>query len=177
MYDRAFLEKYFSEVWTQIDRSSRTGKTEQYINEIADGESVLDAGCGTNPFKSVLSNVYGIDITDVGSDEVVAIEDFKSVDKFDVALCLGSINFGDEDLIRRQISSVVGALKPDGRIYWRMNPGLRDHGFEGTDQIDFFPWDEFYIREFASEFGFDVVDIEYETNSRGERRIYSKWTR
>ena len=41
------------------------------------------------PMKQYLNNVYGIDITDIGADEVVAIEDFKSDERFDVALCLG----------------------------------------------------------------------------------------
>ena len=79
--------------------------------------------------KQYLNNVYGIDITDIGADEVVAIEDFKSDERFDVALCLGSINFGSEDLISKQVENLVLHMKEKSSIFWRLSEkGNTDFG-------------------------------------------------
>ena len=59
--------------------------------------------------------------------------------KFDVAFCLGSINFGNESNILNQIECVINCLNPQARIYWRCNPGLHDHGNEECETIEFFP--------------------------------------
>ena len=73
------------------------------LEQLEEDQWVLDVGCGINPLKYFHKKTYGIDITDVGSDEQVAIEDFESPKKFDVAVCWGSINFGHYQLIEKQI--------------------------------------------------------------------------
>ena len=47
------------------------------------------------------------------------------------------MNFGNEDVILQQIEKVSSLLKPNGRIYWRQNPGQKDHGNEECKSIDF----------------------------------------
>ena len=59
---------------------------------------------------------------------------------FDVATCLGSINFGSIDVISKQIAKVVSCLKPKSRVYWRLNPGRQDHPNRFCENIDYFPW-------------------------------------
>lgn len=146
------------------------------IDEIKDGERVLDVGCGVNPFKCHIRHLHGIDITDIGADEVVAIEDYELVhmyeDKFDVAFCLGSINFGDMDLIRTQVYRVSDALHDKARIYWRCNPGHRDHGNDRVGEVPFFNWTIQDHMMLAEETGFEVTEFMPDRN-----RMYVKWER
>ncbi len=141
--EREQLTQYFTHVWPKtqkmLDIARQQQPKEDYewrINwtrperlatQIDKDARVLDVGCGEQPMKQYLNNVYGIDITDIGADEVVAIEDFKSDERFDVALCLGSINFGSEDLISKQVENLVLHMKEKSSIFWRLNPGNADH--------------------------------------------------
>ena len=166
------LTEYFSGPWLACDRS-----LDQYeltgwalVDKIKPHERVLDVGCGENLFKPKIKNLHGIDITDVGADEVVSIEDFQADEKFDVAFCLGSINFGDINVIRIQIEKVVAALKPSNRIYWRCNPGKKDHGNEECKDIDFFPWSYGHQRYFADCHGYSIRDMRMDG-----KRIYAEW--
>ena len=88
------------------------------IDQVFDEEFVIDVGCGPNPFKGKIKNLVGIDPAYDEADYNVTIEEFTTDDKFDVAFCLGSINFGSFDTIIAQIDRVVNLLKPNARIYW-----------------------------------------------------------
>lgn len=170
---RTLLKEYFSTTWLERDRS-----LDQYeytgwalLDKVKPHETVLDVGCGVNPFKPFLGDrVYGIDITDVGADEVVAIEDFTTKFPFDVAFCLGSINFGTDDDINRQIECVDNALTSSGRIYWRCNPGQHDHGNDQFKGITVYPWNEEKLRMYASMFGYKVNDMQVDG-----KRLYCEW--
>jgi hypothetical protein len=107
------------------------------------------------------------------ADYRLSIEGFQSNEQFDVAFCLGSINFGDEDTILNQISHVVRLLKPKARIYWRCNPGIADHNNEECKYINFYPWSFAKHVEFAERFGFKLNMVCYDTGGR----IYSEWFR
>ena len=115
----------------------------------------------------------GIDPAFDQADYKTTIEDFKTELKFDVAFCLGSINFGAEETIKKQIGCVVNLLKPNARIYWRCNPGLQDHGNIQCHDIEFFAWTPQLLINFAQEFGFSVTDIKQDFNNR----IYCEWAR
>ena len=66
---------------------------------------VLDVGCGFNEFKSRILNLTGLDPAYDRADIKSSIEEYSPPHKFDVALCLGSINFGDKLTIMNQIHS------------------------------------------------------------------------
>jgi len=166
------LNNYFSTNWR--------GQFNQYLfsglslsKKIKPHEWVLDVGCGINPFKSLIINLVGIDPAFAQADVITTIEEFKTEQQFDVALCLGSINFGDEKTIKNQIACVVSLLTPQARIYWRCNPGLKDHGNEECRSIDFFPWSPTLLKKYAEEFGFQLADIKEDVNNR----IYCEWSR
>jgi 2-polyprenyl-3-methyl-5-hydroxy-6-metoxy-1,4-benzoquinol methylase len=166
------LNYYFSTHWR--------GQFNQYLHsglnltkKIRPEEWVLDVGCGANIFKSLIANLVGIDPAFDQADVITTIEDFKTDRQFDVAFCLGSINFGTEETIKNQIKCVVNLLKPQSRIYWRCNPGLKDHGNKECYEINFFPWSPLLLKQYAQEFGFDVVDIKEDFNNR----IYCEWVR
>ncbi len=174
-----FLTDYFTNTWP----SSRTAGLDNYywtgfklIDEIKENERVLDVGCGVNPFKRHIPNLVGIDITDIGADEVCPIEEYELIDmyeeKYDVAFCLGSINFGDMALIDIQIEKIVNCLKDKSRIYWRCNPGHRDHGNDRVGEVPFFNWSLDDHVFFSNKYGYTITEFMPDRN-----RMYVKWER
>jgi len=166
------LNNYFSTVWSgNLDQYKYSGWN--LIKEIKSNEHVLDVGCGSNPFKGKIKNLVGIDPAFNQADYKCTIEDFCTDQQFDVAFCLGSINFGTEKQILKQIQCVVDLLKPKARIYWRCNTGIADHGNEECKSIDFFPWTMPLHVDYYNKFGFDDIEICWDTNDR----IYAEWSR
>lgn len=166
------LNNYFSTVWqSNIDQYKYSGWA--LVDKVQPYETVLDVGCGFNEFKQRMPNLIGIDPANNRADYQVRIEDYTSTNKFDVAFCLGSINFGSGANIISQIKCVSNLLKPKARIYWRCNPGLQDHCNELCKEIEFFPWTIEKHVEFAELFGFNLVKACWDTNNR----IYAEWSR
>jgi hypothetical protein len=170
--DQSELNNYFNSLWNpNIDQYLHSGWS--LADKVRDDEWVLDVGCGTNPFKGKIKNLIGIDPAFTQADHQATIEEFKTSQKFDVAFCLGSINFGTEVTILRQIESVVSLLKVQARIYWRCNPGLQDHGNTDCQKIDFFPWTFQHHLDYSERFGFACPILAWDYNTR----IYAEWTR
>lgn len=170
-----YLNYYFGTVWhkhsSPIDKFEKSGRS--LINKILPEESVIDVGCGVNPFKNLIPNLIGIDPAFDQADCKCSIEDFQTQQKFDVAFCLGSINFGDADHIERQIEKVISLLKPEARIYWRCNPGQQDHPSEECKNINFYPWSLQEHVRLSEKFGFTLVECMWEN----DRRLYAEWKR
>lgn len=190
--DEVLLARYFraSEnpeeegiYWTQqLDYDTRmTGERLKNILKDMGDVSILDVGCGDNDWKrEVGDNVYGIDPYNSNADEMVGVMEFKTDKKYDVVLCLGSLNFGSEDTIKNQVIKVCSLVKPGGKIYWRCNPGIT-HDNEHAKWIDFFPWTQEKMAEWAELLGFnvDVMDWDHqgEETIRWGNRIYSEWSK
>jgi len=168
------IKEYFSTTWLEGSRSldQYTYSGWALIDKVDPGEWVFDVGCGENPFKGKIKNLVGIDITDVGSDLQVSINDFTSPFQFDVAFCLGSINFGSASEIYTQIQKVDALLKPAGRIYWRCNPGNYDHQNDQVDQLPLFDWTVELHQKWSKEFGYTCQNIQDDHN-----RIYAEWVK
>jgi len=172
MHDQQYLNNYFANHWQpRIDQYEYSGWA--LTKKIRLGESVLDVGCGNNPFKGYIANLTGIDPAFDTADYKCTLEEFESNIKFDVVFCLGSINFGTEATVLNQINCVVNLLNPHGRIYWRCNPGLQDHDNAECKNIEFFPWTEQRLYEYSGRFGFRLADLQQDTNNR----LYAEWTR
>jgi hypothetical protein len=166
------LNEYFTTKWkSNLDQYLYSGW--DLINNVADDEWVLDVGCGTHPFKGKIPNLIGIDPAFDQADYKVTIDEFSTDQKFDVAFCLGSINFGSEDKIISEIRSLVNLLQSESRIYWRCNPGRKDHGNFECQEIDFFPWTFEIHEKFSNYFGFKCNDLKWDRN----HRIYAEWQR
>lgn len=166
------LNNYFSIHWRgHLNTYQYSGLS--LAKKIKPDEWVLDVGCGINSFKPMIANLVGIDPAFVQADYQTTIEDFITDQRFDVAFCLGSINFGTEKNILHQINCVVNLLQPNARIYWRVNPGLKDHGNVQCKEIDFFPWSKKLLKDYALKFDFKLVDIQDDLNNR----IYAEWVR
>lgn len=170
------LNKYFSTVWkSNLDQYQYSGWT--LVDKVLPNELVLDVGCGFNEFKSRIPKLIGIDPANDLADVKLPIEYFaidnNNQKKFDVAFCLGSINFGEHFNIVSQIASVILCLKSSARIYWRCNPGLKDHGNNECESIDFYPWTIEKHIEFADAFKFKLDKACWDSNNR----IYAEWSR
>lgn len=170
------LNKYFSTIWqSNIDQYKYSGWA--LVDKVQPNELVLDVGCGFNEFKQRIPNLVGVDPANDLADVKLPIEFFSAdnnnQNKFDVAFCLGSINFGNEINIMVQIASVVHCLKPNSRIYWRCNPGLADHGNQECNNIEFYPWTIEKHVEFADLCKFKLVKACWDNNNR----IYAEWSR
>ena len=166
------LNNYFANTWkSSLNQYNYSGFN--LINKILPNESVIDVGCGFNEFRGRIQNLIGIDPANAQADYRLSIEGFQSAEKFDVAFCLGSINFGDESTIVNQISAVIKLLKPTARIYWRCNPGAADHGNEACKNIEFYPWTIDEHVKLSELFGFRLMTCCWDNNNR----IYAEWTR
>ena len=142
---------------------------------------VLDLGCGANLYKTRIDNLIGIDIATPEADIIIEIENLTFADNsVDVCLALGSINFGKEDLIRKQLAQVKRVTKPGGHIFFRV---MCEH----THRL-YYPWNVEKVKQFAKEFNFTFVDgprTIYKTiwetredtvGDRGQERLYWEWT-
>ena len=169
--NQQFLNNYFANTWqSNISRYTHSGWA--IVDKIQPNELVLDVGCGFNEFKTRIVSLTGIDPANDRADYKVSIEEYSPPHKFDVALCLGSINFGDKLTIMNQISCVINCLNPTARIYWRCNPGLADHGNEACKNIDFYPWSINEHVKLSELFGFRLITCCWDGN-----RIYAEWSR
>lgn len=164
---------YFENIWKpEIDKYRYSGW--QLLIKVNLGQKILDVGCGYHPFKPYLKDsIIGIDPYNDAADIRVRIEDYYTNELFDAVFCLGSINFGKEHTILKQISKVVFLTKPGGTIYWRQNPGLQDHDNEECKSIDFFDWSFEKNLQYAKMFNCEVEMLAWDTDNR----IYSEWKR
>jgi hypothetical protein len=169
--DQTILNEYFGTVWhSNMTKYKLSGPS--LIDKIAPTEFVIDVGCGDNYFKGKIRNIIGIDPANNLADVKCTIEEFSTDMRFDVAFCLGSINFGNVNDIERQISKLVSLLKQQARIYWRCNPGLQDHPFEECKLIEFYPWSLPEHIRLAEKYGFRLMEYRPDEN-----RIYAEWVR
>lgn len=173
MHDQSFLNNYFANHWqSSIEHYVYSGLN--IIEKIPTEARVLDVGCGTNPFKGLIKNLVGIDPARQEADIITTIEDYKPTELFDIAFCFGSINFGNDTTILKQISSVVNCLKEKSTIYWRCNPGLYDHKNKLCEKIDFYPWTFERLSFYANFFGYTMQNPVKDTDGKNIR-LYCEW--
>jgi hypothetical protein len=172
MIDQQYLNEYYSTHWNRNPCSLNIKSGLRLLNKIKDNESVIDVGCGRNFFKGKIKNLIGIDPAFDEADVKCTILEYTTNEKFDVALCLGSLNYGDVNDVESNIEKVVSLLGTTARIYWRCNPGVADHEHDGCKQIPFYQWSIAEHKRLSSKFGFSLIECEFEGP-----RIYAEWTR
>ena len=171
--DAKVLEKYFSEVWqSRTKKYKYSGLT--LIDEInnLNPKAVLDVGCGFNEFKGKIHNLIGIDPYNNKADIKVKIEDYTPTQLFNVIICLGSVNFGSTDKIFTELECIVNITAPNGKIYFRVNPGL-SHTPPESKWITFYPWTSTFIINSADFLGVDVLEIRNDSHGR----LYFVWAK
>lgn len=167
--------------WTQ-QINFKTRNTGQILVDrigVNTTKKILDVGCGDNEFKQYFGEqLTGIDPYNERADIQVSLENYIAPEEYDIVFALGSINFGDEERISEQVTQVIKFCKPGGMIVIRVNPGIT-HDHPKAQWIDFFEWDENYIRKFAEQNKCDVEVIGWdhpnEETIRWGNRYYSIW--
>ena len=164
--DNQCLNAYFSKIW-QPDMKKWKYSGLKLIDEVNDlnPRSVLDVGCGYNEFKGKIHNLTGIDPYNDRADYKISIMDFRANEKFDVILCLGSINFGSSEKITAEIAKAVLLLEDKGTMFFRVNPGV-PHDRPESQWIEFFAWNVPFIIDLAEKFKLKILDIRDDANQR-----------
>ena len=155
------------------------------LDLIGQDESIIDVGCGNNFFKQKFNNLIGIDPANPLADYEETLEEFASkitqrnLSKFDVAICLGSINFGNEEDILNQISCLASLMQKNSRIYWR-NSREDTHSsnyFSGLN-LEVFKWNLEKHNEYAKQFNYNIAAESWHPNvSDSKKRLYVLWNR
>jgi len=164
--DDLILHKYFSEIWQpKLKKFKFSGlRLIEEVNAL-NPRAVLDVGCGYNEFKGKINNLIGLDPYNHHADLQIKIEDYSTTDKFDVILCLGSINFGSHDKILKELTVCKHLLADGGKMFFRVNPGLEHEPVE-SQYIDFYPWNVYQITEIAKQLDLAVLDLRHDFNDR-----------
>ena len=160
------LHKYFQEHW-QADMKKWKHSGLQLIDQVNDlkPRAVLDVGCGENEFKNKIHNLIGLDPYNHNADYQIDLMDFRPMEKFDVILALGSINFGGQNKIIAEVSKCVNMLEEGGMMFFRANPGIQ-HDKPEAKWIEFYAWNVPFIIELAEMFNLKVLDIRDDSNKR-----------
>ena len=164
--DDAILHRYFSKVW-QPDMKKWKHSGLQLIDEVNNlrPRNVLDVGCGYNEFKGKINFLTGIDPYNDNADILIKTIDYTPKQKFDVILCLGSINFGSQSKIETEVAHCASLLEKGGTMFFRVNPGVK-HDKPESKWIDFYAWNVPFIIELAEKLNLKVLDIRDDTNKR-----------
>ena len=164
--DDACLDRYFSKYW-QNDMKKWKYSGLSLIKEVnaLKPRAVLDVGCGYNEFKGKIDNLIGIDPYNNLADFEVGTLEYNTDQKFDVILCLGSVNFGSRDKIIAEVGRCVDLLAKGGTMFFRVNPGVQLDKPE-ADWIEFYAWNVPFIIELSEMFNLKILDIRDDTNQR-----------
>ena len=164
--DNACLHKYFSKYWeNDIKKWKYSGLA--LVDEVNNlkPRAVLDVGCGYNEFRCKIDNFIGIvPFNDLADIEVGALE-YRTDKKFDVILCLGSVNFGNRDKIIAEVGRCVDLLAAGGTMFFRVNPGVQ-HNKPEAKWIEFYAWNVPFIIELSEIFNLKILDIRDDSNQR-----------
>lgn len=164
--NNAVLAQYFSTVWQpETKKYKYSGLT--IVDEVnaMNPEAVIDIGCGYNEFKGKINNLIGIDPYNPRADVISKVEDYETDTLFDVAICLGSINFGSTETILKELNSVSDLVKPGGIMYFRVNPGEQHAAFESR-WINFYGWDPTFISSAAQYLNCSLEILRQDTGNR-----------
>ncbi len=148
------MESYFSGKWSDSSFDSYKWSGYRLIEEVNSHKprSVLDVGCGFNRFKGK-NNDY--------ADIKVSLEEYKA-GPVDIALCLGSINFGDDYTIDKQIE-ILDTLWYK-KAYFRVNPGMEHtwHDKADWDGIVWYHWTRKKVDSIVGNYKYNLDRFEEE---------------
>jgi ubiquinone/menaquinone biosynthesis C-methylase UbiE len=136
----------------KINKFEKCGQeTIDFINNL-NPNLVLDLGCGDNQYKPYIKNLIGIDIVNELADIVTDISTIPFDDNSaDAVICFGSINFGDEDVIRTQLLEMKRVMKLGSYAIFRGN--MKDH--EDITGM-YYGWSEEKILKWSDELSLNI---------------------
>ncbi len=107
---------------------------------------VLDLGCGDNQYKDHIKNLVGIDLVNTRADIIGDIADLKIESAIvDAVLCYGSINFGNTDIIEKQLTEMFRILRPGGLAVFRGNMNEQENEiYYGWTKEKVYFWTDYF---------------------------------
>ena len=148
------IKEFFGKTWNQTEVDPHV------VEIIKDAKSVIDVGCGFNPYKEYHDNLFGIDIVNKKADFNCDILNFSPGDrKFDVAICYGVLHFNSYHWIRERLEWVVKNTTDDGQILMKVNPSSKEDQAEelrSSDVIWFHRWNHGLAQHFADIYNLEV---------------------
>lgn len=148
------IKNFFGNTWNQ------TEVDDHVVDRIVNAKSVIDVGCGFNPYKKFNYNLTGVDIVNEQADAVCDILDYDTMGlKYDVAICYGILHFNSYDWIRERLEWVVNNTKDDGEILIKVNPSRREDQAEElrtSDVVWFNRWNHGLAQHFADIYKLEV---------------------
>ncbi len=172
------MESYFSGKWSDSSFDSYKWSGYRLIEEVNSHKprSVLDVGCGFNRFKGKINNLLGIDPYNDYADIKVSLEDYKA-GPVDIALCLGSVNFGDDYTIDKQIEILDGLWYK--KAYFRVNPGMEHtwHDKADWDGIVWYDWSRKKVDSIVGKYKYNLDRFEEEYTTQGHLRYYFEFSK
>jgi hypothetical protein len=172
------MEEYFSGIWQDENFNNLTYSGYQLVNYVNSKEPkrVLDVGCGFNRFKGKINNLWGIDPFNDAADHKISLEKYQGP-KVDIALCLGSINFGDEKTIDRQIKILDSIWFKE--CIFRVNPGLKHtwRNEKDYEEVIWYPWTIDKIYQIKNQYNYSLKYLEEEYTIHGHLRYFFIFTK
>ena len=94
------------------------GRENSIVNLLDKHASIVDAGCGGNPFKTIFPNLIAFDMVDYGNQDFVCsiLEAPIQENSQDVVLCFGVLHECPDEYHKPNIVKMLSWLKPDGQL-------------------------------------------------------------
>ncbi len=167
------MESYFNGIWKDTNYQYLEHSGYSLVDHINSKKpsSVLDVGCGFNRLKGRINNLVGIDPYNDAADIKISIEEYNSV-PYDIALCLGSINFGDEKTIDNQIDKLHTLWRSEA--IFRVNPGIPHKGVDG---IEWYKWTPEKIYSIAEQYKYGIECLQMEYTKEKDLRYFFIYTK
>ncbi len=169
------MDSYFGGIWKDdyVGQLKYSGDAVvDYIKQLSPS-SVLDVGCGYNRLRDRIPGLVGIDPYNTEAHLHMSLEEYYQYEfpPADTVLCLGSINFGDEKDIDRQIDMLDKLFLKD--IIFRVNPGItHDWANDDIEGITWYDWTTDKINKIADEYHYNLVSLKEEHTSQGHLRYF-----
>jgi hypothetical protein len=136
-----------------------------------DPDLVIDVGCGHNRFKGHIKNLIGFDQSPFPFvDMVCDIQDANfRPNCADVVIALGSVQFGNKELVKSQMKKIVSWVKPGGYIIMRtMKDWYGDYDYPHSNAHYIWSYED--VSEISNENNLEIfkeIHVEEIKNSSG----------
>ena len=150
----------------------QTELDEDVVNAVKEAYSIIDVGCGYNQYKQFNPNkLIGIDIANPKADWNGDILEYKTYQRFKLAVCYGCLHFYDYHWITERFEKVLALTLTSGIIMMKVNPGM-----DSKYPLPFFnKWTWSLVDHFAQVYHLKVDNRnEWKSPDDGSARL--KWT-
>ena len=164
------LKQYFGNVWTVTETDPHV------IESIKNKKDVIDVGCGFNQYKKFNNNLIGVDYVNKEADWIGDLLNYKSDNKFEIAICYGVLHFYSYDWIRKRLDWVIENTTKDATLLIKVNPN--NPRADAPDLVFFDTWNRGLADHFAQIYQLEISNWrEWKTPEDGSSRIKFDYTK